>query len=210
MNKQLERLAASTIRRAIGPTILLGSGTYFDYSDPHNSEITIDDVAFGLAYEGRFAGQCVSQILGRRVFYSVAEHCTRMSHLVPPGHEYAALMHEAGEPVCGDMVGPLKSLVPAYKAIEKDCENAIQLRFGVQITDPDLIKLYDIRMWATERRDLLAWNGEPWTDEGRAEPFGIEIVPWSPDAAAHAFLNRFMETAPANILSQSFARSDYV
>lgn len=186
----IEEMRASVIRKAIGPTILLGSGTYFDFEDPENSEITIEDIAYGLAFEGRCAGQCYSRIFKRRVFYSVAEHCVRMSAAVAPELALQALMHEVGEAVCGDMTAPLKSLVPGFKAIEKRCEAAILKRFGITITDPVALKHADVRMLATERRDLLLWRGEKWslTD---IEPYDFEITPWYPENAAEAFLSRY-------------------
>ncbi|WP_331373819.1 HD domain-containing protein [Sinorhizobium chiapasense] len=189
----IERMRESTIRRAIGPTILLGSGTYFDFLDPENSEITIEDVAYGLAYEGRCAGQCYSRIFGRRAFYSVAQHCVLMSHAVEPALALSALCHEVGEAVCGDMTAPLKSLNPEFKAIEKRCEAAILKRLGVEIIDPVAIKRADVRMLATERRDLLPWKGERWTVEDCALPYDFEIIPWEPSVAAHAFLHRWNE-----------------
>lgn len=192
----IETMRASVIRKAIGPTILLGSGTYFDFEDPESSEITIEDIAYGLAFEGRCAGQCFSRILNRRVFYSVAEHCVRMSHAVEPHLAMAALLHEAGEAVCGDMTAPLKSLVPSFKAIEKRCEAAILNRFGVTISDPVELKKADIRMLATERRDLLLWRGERWSMTD-IEPYDFEIVPWPPEGAALAFLERYSELAGA-------------
>lgn len=190
--KLIDTMRASVIRKAIGPTILLGSGTYFDFEDPESSEITIEDIAYGLAFEGRCAGQCHSRILQRRVYYSVAEHCVRMSYAVAPAMAIEALMHEVGEAVCGDMTAPLKSLNPSFKAIEKRCEAAILNRFGITISDPVELKKADIRMLATERRDLLLWRGERWslTD---IEPYDFEIVPWSPEVAAERFLSRYAE-----------------
>jgi len=189
----IENLRESTIRRAIGPTILLGSGTYFDFEDPENSEITIEDVAYGLAFEGRNAGQSFSRILQRRVFYAVAEHCVRMSHVVEPQHALAALMHEVGEAVCGDMTAPLKSRHPSYKVDEKRCEAAILNRFGIVIADPVAIKQADVRMLATERRDLMPWRGERWSMDATTSPYDFEIIPWTPDVAASEFLRRYEE-----------------
>ncbi|KOF17953.1 hypothetical protein AC244_15945 [Ensifer adhaerens] len=183
----------STIRRAIGPTILLGSGTYFDFDAPEDSLITLEDVAYGLGYEGRFAGQCVSRLLGERAMYTVAQHCVLMSHAVEPHLARAALWHEAGEAVCGDMTGPLKSKNPSFKADEKRSEAAILARFGIEITDPVAIKHADIRMLATERRDLLPWNGERWTVEDLALPYDFEILPWTPNVAAETWLRRARE-----------------
>lgn len=188
----IETMRASVIRKAIGPTILLGSGTYFDFEDPESSEITIEDIAYGLAFEGRCAGQCFSRLLQRRVFYSVAQHCVLMSLMVPPELQLQALMHEVGEAVCGDMTAPLKSLNPSFKAIEKRCEAAILKRFGITMTDPVALKQADVRMLATERRDLLLWRGEKWslTD---IEPYDFHITPWPPEQAAEAFLARYAE-----------------
>ncbi|MBX5082129.1 hypothetical protein HJB56_04925 [Rhizobium lentis] len=180
------------IRRAIGPTILLGSGTYFDFEDPENSDITIEDVAYGLAFEGRNSGQSYSRILRKRVFYSVAEHCVRMSVAVPEHLALQALMHEAGEAVCGDMNAPLKSLNPSFREVEKRCEAAILAKFGINVTDPVEIKRADLRMLATERRDLLPWAGERWgIDDHKVEPYAFEIIPWTQDVAAEAFLARY-------------------
>lgn len=200
----IETMRASVIRHAIGPTILLGSGTYFDFEDPESSEITIEDIAYGLAFEGRCAGQCYSRLLQRRVFYSVAEHCVRMSYAVAPELSLQALMHEVGEAVCGDMTAPLKSLVPSFKAIEKRCEAAILKQFGITITDPVALKQADVRMLATERRDLLLWRGERWSLSD-IEPYDFEIFPWSPEQAAEAFLLRYRELTDAPSTAKGYA-----
>jgi hypothetical protein len=194
-DSEVARLTASTIKTAIGPTIILGSGNYFDYVDPDGSQITLEDVAYGLGYEGRFAGQCYSRILKRRAFYSSAQHSVLMSYAVDEGHEMEALMHEAGEAVCGDMTGPLKSLSPDYKAIEKNCERAILSKFELSIRHKVEIKTADVRMFVTERRDLTAWNGEDWSvDQGDGiAPYGFSVIPWSPDDSALAFLDRYKE-----------------
>ena len=62
----------SDSKRVTGPTIILGSGTYFDFEDPASTPLTIEDVAYGLGYACRFAGQTYSKRLQRRVFYAVA------------------------------------------------------------------------------------------------------------------------------------------
>lgn len=197
MTPTLEVMKDASIRRITGPTILLGSGTYFDFEAPEESEITIEDIAYGLAYACRFAGQCYSRILNRRVFYSVAEHCVRMSMAAAPALRFQALMHELGEPVCGDMTGPLKSLCPDYKRIEKNCEAAIARRFDVSISDPAEIKSLDLRMLATEKRDLMRSGSDKWDYTRGAEPFEFEIVPWDHEAAAVEFLRQYHELRPA-------------
>ena len=194
---------ATPIKKAVGPSILLGSGRFFDYDNPGASRMTIEDCAYGLAFTGRFSGQCVSRKTGRRVYYSVAQHCEIMSRAVPDGHQYAALMHESGEPVCGDLTTPLKSKLPEYRRVEKRCEKAIMSIFKVVVQDPALIKEFDVRMWATERRDLLNWDGNKWASDDSVEPFEFENVPLGPYEAADSFLKRFHEIAPFDALEGS-------
>ena len=208
----------STVRVEKGPTILLGSGTYFDYEAPEKSLITIEDYAYGLAFECRFRGQCVSRATGKRVYYSVAQHAVLCSYNMPMNaampswanydHDaFEALMHESGEPVCGDMVAPLKTINPDFKVIEKRCESAIGRRFGVKGDMHDAVKQVDLRMWATERRDLMNWDGVPWGGDGGGvaggfgdapsspvKPFEFTIEPiQDPHACAELFLNRWRE-----------------
>jgi uncharacterized protein len=196
----MAQTSESTIRRAKGPTILLGSGNYYDFENPEGSEITIEDFAYGLAFQSRFAGQCIERATGKRAFYAIAQHCVLMSDVVDPKHAYEALMHEACEPVCHDLTAPLKSMVPGYKAIEKRCEAANLSRFQVSTSAPDLIKNADLRMWATERRDLLPWDGERWSAEDKLQPYDhIKIVPVGPYEAAEMFIHRFNELKPDGI-----------
>ncbi|SDA51685.1 hypothetical protein SAMN02927914_01027 [Mesorhizobium qingshengii] len=122
-----------------------------------------------------------------------------MSRLVPESQAYAALMHESGETVCGDLNTPLKSKLSDYRQIEKRCSNAIMTAFGVVDVDHALIKAYDVRLWATERRDLMNWDGRRWAEDDDAQPFDLEIVPLGPYDAAESFLARFNQIAPRSI-----------
>jgi hypothetical protein len=184
--------ATSNVRRIVGPTILLGSGTYFDFENPEAAELTIEDVAYGLAFQSRFAGQCVSRRTGKRVYYSVAQHCVIVAGHADRGYKMAALMHEVGEATCNDMSSPLKSQCPDYKRIEKRCEAAGFVRFGVKMIDPTYIKHLDLRMLATEQRDIMPTRGETWGTLNDIEPFDAEIFPWeNPHNAAEVFLETF-------------------
>jgi len=194
--------SGNSVRTAIGPTILLGSGNYFDYDNTENSEVTLSDLAYALAFTARFSGQCVSRRTGKRVYYSVAQHCEIMSRLVPQRLMYAALMHECGESVCGDLNTPLKSKLPDYRRIEKQCERAIMSTFKVGEYDHLTLKEFDVRLWVTERRDLMNWDGQRWGEDDIAEPFDFEIVPLGPYEAANVFIARFFEIAPDEVRHQ--------
>jgi hypothetical protein len=174
-----------------GATIKVFSGGVYDLADPDPSVISLDDLAYGLAYTVRFRGQC--RVDGRRVFYGVAEHNVRGAEwLLVEGYSaadaLAFLHHEDGELPFGDLPGPGKSLFPGWREREKDHCAKISARFDVETPDPDLIKRWDIRMYCTERRDLMgeATEDEPLPGYG---PFPGRIVPFPhPDQAADRFL----------------------
>jgi hypothetical protein len=183
---------AAPVHRIIGPTILLGSGTYFDFDNPEAAELTIEDVAYSLSFQSRFTGHCVSRRTGRRVYYPISQHCVVMAGHAEPGHKLAALLHEVGEATCGDMNAPLKSQCPDYKRIEKRCERAGLSAFGIVVRDPDYIKRLDLRMLATEQRDLMPTRGEKWDMLNGIQPFEAEIFPWQdPHGAAETFLETY-------------------
>lgn len=177
------RPVSATTRKVKGPTILLYSGSYFDFLDPASSEITIEDIAQGLSQICRFAAQC-------QRFYSVAEHCLHVSWLVPPEHAYAALMHDAAEAVVGDVSKPLKDLIPEYRVIEKHVEAAIFARFGVPTPLPPCIKEADIVMLATEQREVMR-NNDGWDYTRGRTPLDMRLPCWSPEEAKAHFLERY-------------------
>jgi hypothetical protein len=202
-------IAELHIRRIVGPTILMGDGSYFDYENPAATEMTIEDYAYGLAYTCRFRGQTRSRLIGsKRCFYSVAQHCELLARaLLDDGYSdtdaFAGLMHESGEVVWGDMPGPCKPLVPDFRAREKEADQAIGRHFNVEVTSPALIKRYDLRMLATEKRDLMPQSGnDEWhpidgLDLGAYAPFDWEILPYkTPDRAAEEFLRLHERLAP--------------
>jgi hypothetical protein len=186
-NSQQPGEKTGTVRRIIGPTILLASGAYFDFLDPEGSDFTLDDIANGLALTCRFAGQCPR-------FYSVAEHSVHVSKIVQPEHAFAGLMHDAAEAFIGDVSKPLKELLPEYKAIERRVEAAIFSRFGVPAPMPPEIKEADIVMLATEQQKLMR-NRDDWDYTRGRKVADVEIGCWDPETARFLFLRRFKELA---------------
>lgn len=176
----------------IGATIILRSGHYFDYLDPENSMICAQDIAWGLANTCRFGGQSLH-------YYSVAQHSVLVSHLVPPEHAQAGLMHDAAEAYVGDIVGPLKQLLPDYKAIEDRIEKVVAARFGLSVPWDPAIKHADLRALRTEQRDLTAGRADNWNGLDQYQPADEVIQPLLPADAALLFLNRFAELFPGHI-----------
>lgn len=172
-----------TVKRIVGPTILLRSGTYFDFEAPETSAFTIKDIAHALSHICRFGGHCPT-------FYSVAQHSVLASYAAPEGFEFEALMHDAHEAFVGDMVKPLKILLPAYAEIEDRIERAVRSRFGLPLEMSPEVKQVDLGMLASEQRSLLN-NSDHWQLTRGVEAFRFRIVPWDPVIAKYAFLDRF-------------------
>lgn len=210
--------AEAHIRTIQGPTILMGDGSYFDYLAPHLTTMTIEDYAWGLAASGRFAGQTrLRSDYGRRCIYNVAQHCCLLTaHMMADGYPredcFAGLMHESDEvsfpDVCGPIKGMLKSAVVNKERQEtfghylKLWASGIDAHFGVVNRNPDLIKMYDIRMLSTEKRDLMPQGeNDNWTMLRSYEPFS-EIIgdAWTPEQSVDEFVSLYLTLKPDSTL----------
>lgn len=178
------------VKTAVGPTILLASGSYFDLLDPVGSAFTIDDIAHGLSMTCRFAGQC-------REFYSVAEHSWHASWLVPPALARAALMHDAAEAFIGDVTRPLKSLLPAYKTIERAIEQAIVDRFAIDGWDAPEIKQADLQMLHDEQQAMMPAHDDGWSTSAGITTWTTHFDHWLPVEAKRRWLQRYDELTDA-------------
>lgn len=166
-----------------GPTITLASGKIFDFLDPHGSDFDIDDVAHGLAHVCRYAGQC-------RHFYSVAEHSILVSDVVET-FKLEALLHDAAEAFIGDVTRPLKQLLPEFKRIEANVEDAIIDRFGLDPAFRSIVKPADLSVLAAEQAQVMAPGTDGWATEAGIAPARITVRYLSPDAAKETFLARY-------------------
>lgn len=156
-------------------------GNRFYPAEPRIDGIDIEDIAHGLAYQCRFNGQTSA-------FYSVAQHSLMVADLVPPALHRAALLHDAAEAYLGDMVKPLKVLVPEFGHIEAGVTHLIARAFGVDFSDYDTIKRADLVALATEKRDLMPNSTEPWSYLSGIAPLAAVIKPMDPQQAKDAFL----------------------
>ncbi|MBV8973179.1 MAG: hypothetical protein JO290_12910 [Sphingomonadaceae bacterium] len=179
-------LAERAVKTAdIGTTILLRSGSYFDYADPAGSDFTIEDIAVGLSRCARFAGQTAT-------FYSVAEHSVWVSRLVPPRLALAGLMHDASEAFTGDMPSPLKRLCPEFKLIEHRVMMAVADRFGFGWPEDPEVKAADLVMLSTEHRALRSPEiAATWLADRPVADIRIDCLP--DVEAERRFLERFDE-----------------
>ncbi len=168
-------------------TIRLRSGLYFDFLDPKPNQFMFADIAGALSKICRFGGQC-------DWFYSVAEHCYHCSRQaakdgLSPEIQRAVLLHDAAEAFCGDMVKPLKIMMPEYSIVENRVEAVIAKKYGVDFSR-DEVREIDLAMLIAERRQLFSPDKTIWTGENQVRILDINFLKLDPQAAERAFINR--------------------
>lgn len=172
----------------VGDWIQTYSGLQFWPLDPRPTEVLPLDIAHALSHQCRFSGHTSE-------FYSVAQHSVLVSLHVSPEHALWGLLHDAGEAYLMDMPRPIKRMFPAYKEAEAVVMRAVCDRFGLPHEMPAAVAEADIRMLATEARDLM---GRPlnWGSIREVEPYPEVVVPMPPVAAKVAWFQRLCELLP--------------
>lgn len=154
--------------------------------DPHTLSIVLARIC-------RFGGHC-------NPFYSVAQHSILVCELVnSPTLKLPALLHDAHEAFWGfgNVCRPAKHLTPTIraelKALAGRVDAAIAQRFDFPVewfTHPS-IKHADDKALATEKRDLMESEPEPWVQ--LPEPHFDLIEPWDIDESFRRFQSRLYE-----------------
>lgn len=134
------------------PFIRTWSGRKFNLLTPEPTTILIEDIAHALSLQCRFNGHCDE-------FYSVAEHSVEVCKLVEKigmkrNIVLTALLHDAAEAYTGDVVSPLKNLLPEFKRIESNLERHIAERFGLVYPFPEAVHVADKKMLQKEFSSL--------------------------------------------------------
>lgn len=166
--------------------ILTHTGKRFDLFEPDVDMIDPRDIAHSLAHLCRFNGHT-------REFYSVAQHSCIVAELVPEEHKLAALLHDATEAYLGDMTRPLKQWMPDYRGFEDIVWANVCERFDLALDLPATVHQADLIALATERRDLMPPDPDPWDFLVGIEPESQRIRPWSPTEARLTYHQRLMD-----------------
>jgi len=166
------------------PAVSTKSGRRVALLNPSPSQIVIGDIAHGLAHQCRFNGQTSK-------FYSVAQHSVLVASILPRELRLAGLLHDASEAYLGDVVQPLKDLLPEYQAIEENFCKVLSMRFGVNLQYNDAIRHADLVVLATERRDLMPMDMADWSSIAGITPMSRTIKPMTPEAASAQFMEMF-------------------
>lgn len=154
-----------------------------DLLNPDPFALSINDIAHALAHLCRFGGHV-------KEYYSVANHSLLVSLNVPAEDALAGLMHDATEAYCGDLVGPLKDLLPSYQDIEGGLWEAIAWKYKLPEQLPASVRDADLRALAAEHRDLHAVR-MGWDCLTGVVPLQQHITPLSVAASRSAFLKHF-------------------
>lgn len=165
-----------------GDWIQTFTGKKFYPLDPRPKDICIEDIAHALSLTCRFNGHS-------KVFYSVAEHSTRMSSANLLGDPKWFLMHDAAEAYLSDIPSPIKPMLPEFKEIENHILSVIGETFKLGDLNHQEIKYGDLVMLATEKRDILMPGGPEW-GLSLPEPLPVKILPWDSTSAEMCFLFR--------------------
>lgn len=168
-------------------SIRTAHGGYFDIVNPDPGAVEIRSIAAALSKICRFGGHTIA-------FYSVAEHCVLASNMalrdgVGLDASLAILLHDAAEAYIGDMVRPLKRIVPQYREIELRIESAIQAAFRVDFAKHhEAIQKYDRIMLKAEKHSMWPDDKTEWEGFQEVETRNVVLLYQEPLQAEHLFL----------------------
>ncbi|TLX65102.1 phosphohydrolase [Stutzerimonas nosocomialis] len=179
--------------------ILTYSGVRFDLRMPTAAMIRPIDIAHALSHVARFNGHTA-------VHYSVAQHSLLVCDLVQdPALKLQALLHDATEAYVGDMVRPLKEVLPEYRQVEARIWQAVCEHFGLEEQLAPEVKHADLVALATERRDLMPADPVEWPCLQGIEPHPEKLLALPSWTIRDRYFQRLLElmhtTHRARVLS---------
>lgn len=179
------------IDQRIGDWFLSRSGNKIYPLDLQPQDIDIEDIAHSLSNICRFGGHCLE-------FYSVAQHSVLVSWAVSDVNKFSALLHDATEAYCGDMIRPLKMnrLMTPYRDIETGIWYSVCSKFGINPDLPAEVDKADAQVLLAEKRDLMNCNDHVWEfpqcKYPDIDPYpNYPIEPWTPKRSRSEFLRFF-------------------
>lgn len=171
-----------------GGWMQIANGHIFHPLDPRVNEVHIEDIAQSLSRQIRYNGMSDLSI-------SVAQHscqCAWLAEQTGGNHDVqlALLMHDAAEAYIGDMIRPLKVLIPEFKEIEDRIMAVIIAKYDLPLITPKAQKYYDNLALAWEKRDIYQSSRE-WPHMLDVPKWLPVMAPWSLNYAEFRFLKLF-------------------
>lgn len=168
------------------------SGRKFYPTNPRVVDVDIVDIAHHLAGIRRYTA-------ATNRYYSVGEHCCHVARQLQlesgdRALALAGLLHDASEAYTNDMSRPLKTRpeMERFRAVEKFIQEMIYAKYGLPVVEDPRVKLADMRMYATEVRDLMQPQHPDWII--KEVPYGFEVRwPWPEWHTRATFLRMFEE-----------------
>lgn len=163
----------------IGDWMQTYTGRQYWPLDPRADEVAAEDIAHHLGMLCRYCGAC-------RRFYSVAEHSVGVLRVLEGDirrefsgdrvawrgddllrrYKLSALLHDAPEAYCHDLIRPIKRCVEGYASVERANADAIALRFNLPLLseiDASRIKHADNAMLLAEQEAIMAPAPAKWS-----------------------------------------------
>ena len=165
---------------------------------PKAKDIYLDDIAWQLSMNTRYAGAC-------RKYYSVAEHAVLITRYIIKYYEdrlsmkdefinccLMALHHDDAEFLLRDVPTPIKS--EDTKEIEKTILNSIWNRFEIKFDSYsyDLVKFIDKHIMIDEKKQVLKHELE-WESLKGLFGLGIKVKFWNQRKAYREYLKLHMK-----------------
>lgn len=178
------------------------SGKAVRLDEPHPDSILLEDIAWSLSGQQRYAAHC-------RESYSVAQHSVLIARYLyettkDPLIAMAGLLHDGHEAYMGDLPTPVLAVLPldtrqALKELKLRLDAAICASLChkhqhalVGMMRSALVRDADTRILLDERMALHALPPIPWDiDEMGFEPLGVDIVAWDRVTAESEFVFEF-------------------
>lgn len=163
------------------------TGKKFHFSHIAEAEFDIRDIAHALAMNCRWTGHV-------REFYSVAQHSVYAAMMAPQPLKISALLHDGSEAYVHDTPSPLKWHLKekgfnTFADLENEIDHAIFKAFKLPWPRDPKIKQIDLRLLATEHRDLMPSENEEY--KYMVPPYDWHVEPWGPVYAEKVFLDMF-------------------
>ncbi len=197
-----------------GAWLATATGGMWSIHHPSPADVSIRDIAAGLSRACRYNGQIVEEC----DFLSVSEHSVCMTDwAIANGAAktreaaLAVLLHDGSEAFFGDMVTPLKQLLPGFREIEDRAQSVILQSFGLNAKNTGIsksdIKMIDNRIRIDERNlaimDPARTEGKKllWDKDPDLQPLNVRLKGLNPREARVQFLEMFVhciENLPAS------------
>jgi uncharacterized protein len=171
--------------------------TQYGKFDLENPTFDIWDIGYALGMNCRYNGHTDG-------FYSVAEHCVKVSRLMEllgTGDPKEGLLHDATEAYLTDIPAPFKQFLPDWKAIDARVDAAMRTHF--QLEPMSLAcKSADWILLFIEAEHLIPGKGADFTDPRHLRSLALslgqrypELGPgcWEPRIATEQYMARAMQ-----------------